>query len=174
MRDEDNLKYDIEQLKQKSEREHQIVKLARLQLKLIRNEKTRLLIIKQIQTWENNVESFDMDTFRYKCYLAAFSNHRHLPNAQDLLSCVTPITKSTLNKIMAFTPCGIYSCIIARRQWEFQQTKLSVEGDSSLNIVRFLSNVFIFAILSLINRITIFTNLLIENDHFNPKNIDYC
>ena len=137
IRNEDNLKYEIEQLKQKARREQQIVKLARLQLKLINNEKTRSLVIKQIQSWEINLESLYMDIFRYKCYLAAYSTHRHLPNPQDLLSCVMASTKSALNKLMAFTPCGVYSCVAARRQCEHQTVNINVQGDSTINLVSF-------------------------------------
>ena len=114
------LQSNIEQLEEKIRRENQIVKLAQLQLKVASSEKTRSLICQQIELWENNLESFHMEIFRYKCYLAASSTHRPLPNPQDLLSHATTRTKLALFKLMALTPCGFYTSIAARRRWTAQ------------------------------------------------------
>ena len=126
-RSEDSLQSNIEQLEEKIRRENQIVKLAQLQLKVASSEKTRSLICQQIELWENNLESFHMEIFRYKCYLAASSTHRSLPNPQDLLSHATTRTKLALFKLMALTPCGFYTWIAARRRGTGQSSSGSTD-----------------------------------------------
>ena len=143
-RSEDSLKTNVEQLEEKIRRENRIVKLAQLQLKLINNDKTRSLIGQQIELWESNLESFHMEIFRYKCYLAAASNDRSLPNPQDLLSHATTRTKLALFKLMALTPCGFYTAIAARHRWNSQQpvpaetVSVVMTDDSGLEQVSFV------------------------------------
>lgn len=91
-------------------------KLGELQLKSSASQKVRLLISKQIELWEKNLENFQVDLFRNRCYLCALTNDRDLPNPKDLLSQASPTTKATLHKLGAFTPCSFYACIAARRR----------------------------------------------------------
>ncbi|CAF4724882.1 unnamed protein product, partial [Rotaria magnacalcarata] len=76
----------------------------------------RLLISKQIDLWEKNLEAFHVDLFRNKCYLCALTNDQDLPNSKDLLSQASPTTKAALHKLAAFTPCSFYTFIAARRR----------------------------------------------------------
>lgn len=91
-------------------------KLGELQFKSSASQKVRLLISKQIDLWEKNLETFHVDLFRNKCYLCALTNDRDLPNPKDLLSQASPTTKAALHKLAAFTPCSFYACIAARRR----------------------------------------------------------
>lgn len=123
---ENTLRTTIEQLEDSIERENKMRKLGDLQLKSTTNQKIRLLISKQIDLWEKNLENFHVDLFRHKCYLCALSNDRELPNPKDLLAQVCPTTKAALQKLTTFAPCSFYACVTARRRLERrkQETKL--------------------------------------------------
>ncbi|CAF3588971.1 unnamed protein product [Adineta steineri] len=120
---ENLLKKVIKQLEDNIERENKMRKLGELQLKSSTNQKVRLLISKQINLWEKNLEAFHVDLFRNKCYLCALTNDRDLPNPKDLLSQACPTTKASLHKLTAFTPCSFYACISARRQFDRHKSK---------------------------------------------------
>jgi len=123
---EHSLQTIIEQLEDSIERENKMRKLGDLQLKSTTNQKIRLLISKQVDLWEKNLENFHVDLFRHKCYLCALANDRELPNPKDLLGQVCPTTKAALQKLTTFTPCSFYACVTARRRLERhkQKTKL--------------------------------------------------
>jgi len=113
----------MNELEDNIERENQMRKLGELQLNSSTNQKIRLLISKQIDLWEKNLEAFHVDLFRNKCYLCALTNDRDLPNPKDLLSQACPTTKVTLHKLAAFTPCSFYACIAARRRLDRHKPK---------------------------------------------------
>jgi hypothetical protein len=105
-------------------------KLGELQLKSSTSQKVRLLISKQIDLWEKNLEAFHVDLFRNRCYLCALTNDRDLPNPKELLSQACPTTKAALHKLAAFTPCSFYACILARRQLDRHRTKYKLANSS--------------------------------------------
>ena len=98
-------------------------KLGELQLNSSASHKVRLLISKQIDLWEKNLEAFHVDLFRNQCYLCALTNDRELPNPKNLLLQACPTTKAALHKLTAFTPCSFYACIAARRQLGLHRSK---------------------------------------------------
>lgn len=106
-------------------------KLADLQLKSSASQKVRLLITKQIDLWEKNLEAYQVDLFRHKCYLCALTNDRNLPNPKDLLAQASPATKAALHKLAAFTPCSFYSSIAARRRSDRSIFKVKSEPKST-------------------------------------------
>lgn len=110
------MKIRIDDLEENIERENKMRKLGELQLKSSTSQKVRLLISKQIELWEKNLETFHVDLFRNQCYLCALTNDRDLPNPKDLLAQASPTTKAALHKLAAFTPCSFYACIAARRR----------------------------------------------------------
>ncbi|CAF0933766.1 unnamed protein product [Rotaria sordida] len=120
---EDLLKIIIKDLEENIERENKMRKLGELQLNSSTSQKVRLLISKQIDLWEKNLEAFHIDLFRNKCYLCALTNDRDLPNPKDLLSQACPTTKATLHKLATFTPCSFYACIAARRRLDRHRSK---------------------------------------------------
>jgi hypothetical protein len=105
-------------------------KLGELQLNSSASQKVRLLISKQIDLWEKNLEAFHVDLFRNKCYLCALTNDRDLPNPKDLLSQACPTTKAALHKLAAFTPCSFYAGIAARRRADRQKPKYKLANTS--------------------------------------------
>jgi hypothetical protein len=105
-------------------------KLGELQLNSSASQKVRLLISKQIEIWEKNLEAFHVDLFRNRCYLCALTNDRDLPNPKDLLSQACPSTKAALHKLAAFTPCSFYACIAARRQSDRHRPKHKLANTS--------------------------------------------
>ncbi|CAF3108847.1 unnamed protein product [Rotaria socialis] len=117
------LRISIKELEENIERENKMRKLGELQLNSSASQKIRLLISKQIDLWEKNLEAFHVDLFRNKCYLCALTNDRDLPNPKDLLSQASPTTKAVLNKFAAFTPCSFYTVIAARRRIDRQGSK---------------------------------------------------
>ncbi|CAF3358354.1 unnamed protein product [Rotaria sp. Silwood1] len=120
---ENLLKITIKELEENIERENKMRKLGELQLNSSTSQKVRLLISKQIDLWEKNLEAFHIDLFRNKCYLCALTNDRDLPNPKDLLSQACPTTKAALHKLTAFTPCSFYACIAARRRLDRHRSK---------------------------------------------------
>ncbi|CAF1653465.1 unnamed protein product, partial [Adineta ricciae] len=120
----------IEELEESVERENKMRKLGELQLKSSANQKVRLLISKQIDLWEKNLEAYHVDLFRNKCYLCALTNDRGLPNPKDLLSQACPTTKASLHKLTSFTPCSFYACISARRQFDRLKPKYKLANSS--------------------------------------------
>lgn len=108
-------------------------KLGELQLQSSTSQKVRLLISKQIDLWEKNLEAFHVDLFRNKCYLCALTNDRDLPNPKDLLSQAYPTTKAALHKLTAFTPCSFYACILARRRSDRQKPKYKLNNTSIID-----------------------------------------
>jgi hypothetical protein len=105
-------------------------KLGELQLKSSTSQKVRLLISKQIDLWEKNLEAFHVDLFRNKCYLCALTNDRDLPNPKDLLAQACPTTKAALHKLATFTPCSFYACIAARRRLDCHRPKYKLPNTS--------------------------------------------
>ncbi|UJR25261.1 hypothetical protein I4U23_006613 [Adineta vaga] len=120
----------LEELEENIERENKMRKLGELQLKSSNSQKVRVLISKQIDLWEKNLEAFHVDLFRNKCYLCALTNDRDLPNPKDLLSQACPTTKASLHKLTSFTPCSFYACISARRQFDRQKPKYKLANTS--------------------------------------------
>ena len=92
-------------------------------MKLTTNEKTRLIISKQIELLEANLEIFHLDVFRQQCYLSSFNESETLPNADDLLSLISPRTKFILDKIQAIIPGAFYTCVISRQGFNHQKSK---------------------------------------------------
>ncbi len=103
--------------------ENKILKLAELQLKLTTNEKTRLIISKQIELLEINLEIFHLDVFRQRCYLSAFNENETLPNSNDLLAQISSTTKLILSNLQAFTPGAFYACIISRQRLNHRKSR---------------------------------------------------
>ena len=126
-----DLKTKIKEFEQKIELELKMRKLGDLHLKSPTNQKVRLLISKQIDLWEKNLEAYHVDLFRNKCYLCALTNDRELPNPKDLLAQACPSTKATLHKLAAFTPCSFYACVAARRSSDPSKWKSKTKGKSS-------------------------------------------
>jgi hypothetical protein len=127
---ENLLKITINELEDNIERENKMRKLGELQLKSSASQKVRLLISKQIDLWEKNLEAFHVDLFRNKCYLCALTNERDLPNPKDLLSQACPTTKAALHKLTTFTPCSFYACIVARRQLDRHRSRYKLANTS--------------------------------------------
>lgn len=130
------LKSHIKQLENDIIYEKKILKLTELQLKLTTNNKTRLILIKQIEFYEKNFELLNINLFRKKSYLSSLNYQEYVPNSKELLSQISSTTKSILYNLHAFTPCAFYALIISRQQLK-QQINQIVLFNTNPQKVRF-------------------------------------
>lgn len=66
----------------------------------------------QIQQWEQNLERFNMDLFRMRCYLASLQGGE-LPNPKSLLAFASRPTKTTLGRLGIFSVSSFHALVRA-------------------------------------------------------------
>lgn len=64
----------------------------------------------QIQQWEQNLERFNMDLFRMRCYLASLQGGE-LPNPKSLLAIASRPTKTTLGRLGIFSVSSFHALV---------------------------------------------------------------
>lgn len=64
----------------------------------------------QIQQWEQNLEKFNMDLFRMRCYLASLQGGE-LPNPKSLLAIASRHTKTTLGRLGMFSVSSFHALV---------------------------------------------------------------
>lgn len=64
----------------------------------------------QIQQWEQNLERFNMDLFRMRCYLASLQGGE-LPNPKSLLAFASRPTKTTLGRLGIFSVSSFHALV---------------------------------------------------------------
>lgn len=69
-----------------------------------------MFILPQIQQWEQNLERFNMDLFRMRCYLASLQGGE-LPNPKSLLAIASRPTKSTLGRLGIFSVSSFHALV---------------------------------------------------------------
>lgn len=67
----------------------------------------------QIQQWEQNLERFNMDLFRMRCYLASLQGGE-LPNPKSLLAFASRPTKTTLGRLGIFSVSSFHALVRER------------------------------------------------------------
>ncbi|KAL2081987.1 hypothetical protein ACEWY4_021805 [Coilia grayii] len=100
-------------LLQKIDMDGKMKKMAELQLSVISDQKNRKAIESQIQQWEQNLEKFNMDLFRLRCYLASLQGSE-LPNPKSLLAVASRPSKMALGRLGIFSVSSFHALICTR------------------------------------------------------------
>uniref|UniRef100_A0A8L0DW37 TIAM Rac1 associated GEF 2 n=1 Tax=Oncorhynchus mykiss TaxID=8022 RepID=A0A8L0DW37_ONCMY len=100
-------------LLQKIDMDSKMKKMAELQLSVISDQRNRKAIKSQIQQWEQNLEKFNIDLFRMRCYLASLQGSE-LPNPKSLLAVAGRPSKTTLGRLGIFSVSSFHALICTR------------------------------------------------------------
>ncbi|KAJ8008875.1 hypothetical protein DPEC_G00082980 [Dallia pectoralis] len=107
-------------LLQKIDMDGKMKKMAELQMSVVSDQRNRKAIESQIQQWEQNLEKFNMDLFRMRCYLASLQG-TELPNPKSLLAVAGRPSKSTLGRLGIFSVSSFHALICARDEATLQR-----------------------------------------------------
>ncbi|XP_028251019.1 T-lymphoma invasion and metastasis-inducing protein 2 isoform X2 [Parambassis ranga] len=119
------LRSQVRGLLQKIDMDGKMKKMAELQLTVVSDPKNRKAIENQIQQWEQNLERFNMDLFRMRCYLASLQGGE-LPNPKSLLAIASRPTKSTLGRLGIFSVSSFHALICSRDEATVRRRSLSL------------------------------------------------
>uniref|UniRef100_A0A672IRG1 TIAM Rac1 associated GEF 2a n=1 Tax=Salarias fasciatus TaxID=181472 RepID=A0A672IRG1_SALFA len=119
------LRSQVRGLLQKIDMDGKMKKMAELQLTVVGDPKNRKAIENQIQQWEQNLERFNMDLFRMRCYLASLQGGE-LPNPKSLLAIAGRPTKSTLGRLGIFSVSSFHALICSRDEAAVRRRSLSL------------------------------------------------
>lgn len=119
------LRSQVRSLLQKIDMDGKMKKMAELQLTVVSDPKNRKAIENQIQQWEQNLERFNMDLFRMRCYLASLQGGE-LPNPKSLLAIASRPTKSTLGRLGIFSVSSFHALICSRDEATVRRRSVSL------------------------------------------------
>ncbi|XP_075964494.1 rho guanine nucleotide exchange factor TIAM2 [Anarhichas minor] len=119
------LRSQVRGLLQKIDMDGKMKKMAELQLTVVSDPKNRKAIENQIQQWEQNLERFNMDLFRMRCYLASLQGGE-LPNPKSLLAIASRPTKTTLGRLGIFSVSSFHALICSRDEATLRRRSLSL------------------------------------------------
>ncbi|XP_077094759.1 rho guanine nucleotide exchange factor TIAM2 isoform X1 [Siphateles boraxobius] len=119
------LRGQIRGLLQKIDMDGKMRKMAELQLSIVGDPKNRKAIENQIQQWEQNLERFNMDLFRMRCYLASLQGSE-LPNPKSLLATASRPTKAALARLGIFSVSSFHALICSRDEATMRKRSLSI------------------------------------------------
>ncbi|KAJ8341826.1 hypothetical protein SKAU_G00341170 [Synaphobranchus kaupii] len=111
-------------LLQKIDMDGKMKKMAELQLSIVSDPKNRKAIESQIQQWEQNLEKFNMDLFRMRCYLASLQGCEQ-PNPKSLLATASRPSKITLARLGVFSVSSFHALICSRNEARLKKHSLS-------------------------------------------------
>ncbi|XP_053164422.1 rho guanine nucleotide exchange factor TIAM1 isoform X2 [Hemicordylus capensis] len=110
------LKTEIKKLEQKIDMDEKMKKMGEMHffsLSSVRDSKKKKTILDQIFVWEQNLEQFQMDLFRYRCYLASLQGGE-LPNPKTLLAFASRPTKDAMGRLGIFSVSSFHALVAAR------------------------------------------------------------
>ncbi|KAM6366869.1 rho guanine nucleotide exchange factor TIAM2 isoform 4-T6 [Alca torda] len=119
------LKNQTKSLFQKIDMDGKMKKMAELQLSIVSDPKNRKAIENQIQQWEQNLEKFNMDLFRMRCYLASLQGGE-LPNPKSLLAAASRPSKLALGRLGIFSVSSFHALICSRDEAALRKRTLSL------------------------------------------------
>uniref|UniRef100_A0A7N9AXJ7 TIAM Rac1 associated GEF 1a n=1 Tax=Mastacembelus armatus TaxID=205130 RepID=A0A7N9AXJ7_9TELE len=96
------LRTEIRKLEQKIDMDEKMKKMGDMQLSTVTDAKKRKTILEQIFLWEQNLERFQMDLFRCRCYLASLQGSEP-PNPKRLLGFASRPTKVAMGRLGIFS-----------------------------------------------------------------------
>ena len=85
-----------------------------------------MVFFPQIQQWEQNLEKFNMDLFRMRCYLASLQGGE-LPNPKSLLAIASRPTKTTLGRLGIFSVSSFHALVRKPRTVSRKDEKMTDE-----------------------------------------------
>ncbi|XP_036205936.1 T-lymphoma invasion and metastasis-inducing protein 1 isoform X2 [Myotis myotis] len=107
------LKSEIKKLEQKIDMDEKMKKMGEMQLSAVTDSRKKKTILDQIFVWEQNLEQFQMDLFRYRCYLASLQGGE-LPNPKRLLAFASRPTKVAMGRLGIFSVSSFHALVAAR------------------------------------------------------------
>ncbi|XP_004406352.1 PREDICTED: T-lymphoma invasion and metastasis-inducing protein 1 isoform X1 [Odobenus rosmarus divergens] len=107
------LRSEIKKLEQKIDMDEKMKKMGEMQLSSVTDSKKKKTILDQIFVWEQNLEQFQMDLFRYRCYLASLQGGE-LPNPKRLLAFASRPTKVAMGRLGIFSVSSFHALVAAR------------------------------------------------------------
>ncbi|KAL2305597.1 hypothetical protein Nmel_003434, partial [Mimus melanotis] len=107
------LRTEIKKLEQKIDMDEKMKKMGEMQLSSVTDSKKKKTILDQIFVWEQNLEQFQMDLFRYRCYLASLQGGE-LPNPKRLLAFASRPTKLAMGRLGIFSVSSFHALVAAR------------------------------------------------------------
>ncbi|KAM4693855.1 rho guanine nucleotide exchange factor TIAM2 [Discoglossus pictus] len=119
------LKSQTRNLIQKVDMDSKMKKMAELQLSIVSDPKNRKAIENQIQQWEQNLEKFNMDLFRMRCYLASLQGGE-LPNPKSLLAAAGRPSKLALGRLGIFSVSSFHALICSRDESALRKRTFSL------------------------------------------------
>ncbi|XP_077342366.1 rho guanine nucleotide exchange factor TIAM2 isoform X2 [Lithobates pipiens] len=119
------LKSQTKSLMQKVDMDSKMKKMAELQLSIVSDPKNRKAIENQIQQWEQNLEKFNMDLFRMRCYLASLQGGE-LPNPKSLLAAAGRPSKLALGRLGIFSVSSFHALICSRDESALRKRTFSI------------------------------------------------
>ncbi|XP_020656894.3 rho guanine nucleotide exchange factor TIAM2 isoform X1 [Pogona vitticeps] len=119
------LKNQTKSLIQKIDMDSKMKKMAELQLSVVSDPKNRKAIENQIQQWEQNLEKFNMDLFRVRCYLASLQGGE-LPNPKSLLAAASRPSKMALGRLGIFSVSSFHALICSRDEATLRKRTFSL------------------------------------------------
>ncbi|XP_033969033.1 T-lymphoma invasion and metastasis-inducing protein 1-like isoform X2 [Trematomus bernacchii] len=109
------LRAEIKKLEQKIDMDEKMKKMGDMQLSAVTDTKKRKTILDQIFLWEQNLEQFHMDLFRFRCYLASLQGGE-LPNPKRLLAVASRPTKLAMGRLGIFSVSSFHALVAARTE----------------------------------------------------------
>ncbi|XP_078086085.1 rho guanine nucleotide exchange factor TIAM2-like isoform X1 [Mustelus asterias] len=119
------LKNETRNFMQKIDMDGKMKKMAELQLSIVNDPKNRKAIENQIQQWEHNLEKFNVDLFRMRCYLASLQGGE-LPNPKSLLAAASRPSKLALSRLGIFSASSFHALNCSRDEATLRKRTLSL------------------------------------------------
>ncbi|XP_041067631.1 T-lymphoma invasion and metastasis-inducing protein 1 isoform X3 [Carcharodon carcharias] len=109
------LQSEIKKLEQKIDMDEKMKKMGDMQLSSVNDPKKRKTILDQIFLWEQNLEQFQIDLFRHRCYMASLQGGE-LPNPKRLLAFASRPTKHAMGRLSIFSVSSFHALVAARTE----------------------------------------------------------
>ncbi|XP_062392386.1 rho guanine nucleotide exchange factor TIAM1 [Sardina pilchardus] len=132
------LRGEIKKLEQKIDMDEKMKKMGEMQLSAVTDNKKRKTILEQIFLWEQNLERFHVDLFRFRCYLASLQGGE-LPNPKRLLAFASRPTKLAMGRLGIFSVSSFHALVAARTEGGVRRRSQALSRSSSKRKSRFSS-----------------------------------
>ncbi|XP_056612720.1 rho guanine nucleotide exchange factor TIAM1 isoform X1 [Triplophysa dalaica] len=132
------LRAEIRKLEQKIDMDEKMKKMGDMQLSAVTDTKKRKTILDQIFLWEQNLEQFHMDLFRFRCYLSSLQGGE-LPNPKRLLAFASRPTKLAMGRLGIFSVSSFHALVAARTETGVRRRTHAMSRSTSKRKSRFSS-----------------------------------
>ncbi|XP_061073631.1 rho guanine nucleotide exchange factor TIAM1-like isoform X1 [Conger conger] len=132
------LRAELRKLEQKIDMDEKMKKMGEMQLSAVTDAKKRKTILEQIFLWEQNLEQFHMDLFRFRCYLASLQGGE-LPNPKRLLAFASRPSKLAMGRLGIFSVSSFHALVAARTESGVRRRTQAMSRSSSKRKSRFSS-----------------------------------